>query len=77
MHAHNYKLIQENNDGRLEICIECKKRLSTKKDPKTGRIDNKKYSKEHARDILQPFGRNGKLFRKYYGDDAQYISRFK
>lgn len=76
-HQHNYKTINDNADGRLEICIECKKRLVTRKDSKTNRIDNKKYIKEHTRDTAQPFGRTGKIFIKHYGDSAQYISRFK
>ena len=77
MHTHNYKIVNDSKEGTLEICIECKHRNSFKKDPKTGRIDNRKYLKEHQRDTAQPFGRTGKLFRKIYGDDAQYISKFK
>lgn len=65
-HIHNWKIINDNKDGRLELCIECKKRLITKKDPKTGRIDNKKYLKEHIADYAQPNGRTGKIFNKYY-----------
>lgn len=76
-HQHNYKTINDLPDGKLEICTECKKRLTIKKDPLTGRIDNKKYIKEHIRDTAQPFGRTRKVFIKHYGDSAQYISRFK
>lgn len=73
-HTHNWKKVNETNEGILEICIECKKRLSTKKDPQTGRIDNRKYAKEHSRDIAQPFGRTSKIFKKYYGEakDVRY-----
>lgn len=76
-HQHLYKTINDNSDGLLEICIECKHRLITKKDPRNGRIDNKKYIKEHTRDTAQPNGRTSKVFKKYYGEHAGYISRFK
>jgi hypothetical protein len=68
MHQHNYKKVKENNEGFVEVCIECKHRNSVRKDPKTGRIDNKKYLKEHARDTAQPTGRTSKIFSKYYGE---------
>lgn len=68
MHTHNYRIINDSKDGRLEICIECKKRLITKKDPRNGRIDNKKYLKEHIADYAQPGGRTGKIFNKLYGE---------
>lgn len=77
MHVHNFKKVNENNDGILEICIECKAKLTTKKDPRNGRIDNKKYIKNHLRDTAQPFGRTAKVFGKYYGEEAGYINRFK
>ena len=76
-HIHQYKLISENKDGRVEICVECKKRLTTKKDSRNGRIDNKVYLKEHSRDLAQPTGRTSKLFSKIYGEEAGYISRYK
>lgn len=77
MHIHQYKLINDNKDGRVEICVECKFRLTTKKDSKTGRIDNRKYLKEHLLDTLQPNGRTGKLFNRYYGAEAGIVSKFK
>lgn len=67
-HTHNYRVINQNEDGLLEICRECKHRLITKKDPHTGRIDNKKYIKEHVRDTAQPHGKTSKIFKKYYGE---------
>lgn len=76
MHQHNYRVINENTDGRLEMCTECHKRLVVRKDPKTGRIDNKKYLKEHTRDTAQPHGRTGKIFKKYYGEAPKDL-RFK
>lgn len=52
-HLHRYIVIRETNDGILEHCEACKKRLVTKKD-RRGRIDNKAYLKEHERDFMQP-----------------------
>jgi len=66
-HIHNFRKITETPDGIREICVECKHQNSYKKD-KTGRIDNRKYLKEHQRDTAQPGGRTGKIFRKYYGE---------
>ena len=75
-HAHNFKVIKEDSQGIREICVECKFVLKTPKG-KTGRIDNRKYLKEHQRDTAQPFGRTSKIFNKYYGEEAGYISKFK
>lgn len=76
MHLHSYKVINENKEGRLEVCVECKKKLSIKKDSKTGRIDNKKYLEEHQRDTAQPYGKTGNVFKKYYGEAPKDL-RFK
>ena len=67
-HLHDYLKVNEDSNGILEVCRECKKRLITKKDPKTQRVDNKKYIKEHQRDTLQPGGRTGKQFIRYHGE---------
>ena len=64
-HYHDYVRISENDDGVTEVCTECRHRLITKKD-RNGRIDNKKYLKEHIRDTSQPYGKTGKIFHKYY-----------
>lgn len=77
MHEHDWRKINENSDGILEVCQVCKKRLITKKEPKTQRIDNKKYVREHRKDLAQPNGRTSKIFNKYYGFESGYISRFK
>jgi len=74
-HTCNYRTINDNKDGRLEMCIECKHRLITRKDPKTGRIDNKKYLKEHIRDTAQPSGRTAKIFHKHWTEQKDL--RFK
>ena len=67
LHYHNYKAISENSDGLVEVCVECKHRLTTKKDI-NGRIDNKKWLSTHQRDTAQPNGRTGKIFKQYYGN---------
>ena len=51
---HEYKIISDYSDAMCEVCVRCGKRLITHKDAKTGRIDNRAYAKEHARDLLQP-----------------------
>lgn len=75
-HAHNFRVVKETPDGRTEICVECKYKVSFKKE-KNGRIDNKKYLATHQRDTAQPNGRTRKIFEKYYGKEAGYISKFK
>lgn len=75
-HLCDFKKVNENSDGIMEVCKECHRRVITKKDAKTGRIDNKKYLKEHSRDYAQPRGRTGKLFGKYYGEESKDL-RFK
>jgi len=64
--THDYKTIKDNRDGLIERCYLCKKRLITKKDPQTGRIDNRAYLKEHNRWFAQPVGKTSKTFRKVY-----------
>ena len=77
MHQHTFRTINESTEGILEVCTECKHKQSTKKDPKTGRIDNKKYLSSHKRDTAQPFGITSKVFGRYYGVEAGFISKFK
>ena len=74
-HICQYKTIKDNQDGKLEMCISCKKKLTTKKDSRTGRIDNKKYLKEHVADTAQPWGRTSKIFGKLYGEAPTDIRR--
>lgn len=68
MHYHTYERIAENEEALVEICTQCKKRLTTKKD-KRGRIDNEKFRKEHVADFAQPHGATGKVFKKLYGEN--------
>lgn len=65
-HYHNYQRVSENTQGVVEVCLECKHRITTKVDA-NGRIDNKKYLKEHVRDTCQIKGPTAKIFAKYYG----------
>ena len=75
MHAHNFKLISDTASGIREICVECKFVLKTPKGVK-GRIDNRKYLKEHILDTSQPTGRTAKIFAKHYGEAPKDL-RFK
>lgn len=65
-HYHRYEIVSDNADGTVEVCKECKKRLVTKKG-RDGRIDNKKYLKEHIADTAQPTGSTAKVFAQLYG----------
>jgi len=65
-HYHRYSTVSENQDGVVEVCTECKKRLVTKKG-RDGRIDNRKYLKEHVADTAQPTGATEKVFAQLYG----------
>lgn len=69
MHHHNYQVVKSDAHAIVEVCSECKKKLMTKLDKK-GRIDNRAYLAEHARDTAQPTGTTKKVFEKYYGKGA-------
>ena len=75
-HQHDFIKIGESAGGFREICKICKFKLTTTKDPKTGRINNKEYLAHHLRSTAQPTGRTAKVFKKYYGD-APVDLRFK
>lgn len=66
-HHCNFRIINEDKYGIKEVCRECKRILTTPK-ASDGRIDNQKYLKEHTRDMAQPNGPTGKIFKKYYGE---------
>jgi hypothetical protein len=65
LHYHSYQVVSQNVQGSVEVCTECKHRITVKVDA-NGRIDNKKYLKEHVRDTSQPNGKTGKIFKQYY-----------
>lgn len=64
-HYHQYQRVSENNDGIVEVCRTCKKKLITKKG-KDGRIDNTTYAREHVVDFSQPTGATSKIFKRFY-----------
>ena len=66
MHIHHYEVIGETSNAIVEVCVECKKKLVTKQDTR-GRIDNKIYLKEHARETAQPVGPTANIFKRIYG----------
>lgn len=68
-HHHDYEIVSESSDGQVEVCRECKKRLTTTFGNK-GRIDNIKYLKEHVRDTAQPNGRTGNIYKRYYAKNS-------
>lgn len=53
-------------DAVVEICVRCGKKVIYNKG-KNGRIDNKKYLRDHRRDFIQPYGEDKKLFIKLWG----------
>lgn len=69
-HEHTYSVVKSTPDAIIEVCSECKKKLTTKLD-RLGRIDNKAYLKEHTRDTAQPTGTTAKVFKKYYGNQQK------
>lgn len=66
-HYHRYSPISDSPDAIVEVCTECKHRLVTKKS-KDGRIDNKKWLKDHIADTAQPTGATAKVFEQLYGE---------
>lgn len=64
---HQYDLIHDSVEAVVEVCNKCKKKLVSRKDKKTERIDNKRYLKEHVVDFAQPNGRTRKIYEKHYG----------
>lgn len=68
-HKHNYTVIKNDGSALVEVCTECKKKLTTRLDGK-GRINNREYLKEHVRDTAQPTGVTSKVFKQYYGDST-------
>lgn len=64
----DFKRIGDYHDAIVEICTQCGKKVIYNK--YNGRIDDAKYTRYHRRDILQPRGRDYKLFMKIYGMEA-------
>ena len=63
----DFEVSRDLPDAQVEICIRCNKKVIYKKD-KRGRIDNKKYLRDHIRHTIQPWGKTRKLFLQIYGE---------
>lgn len=64
---HRFRVLKDAKDAQVEECEACGEKKIYRKDPKTGRIDNRAYVKDHLRDLAQPFGKTGKVFEELYG----------
>lgn len=76
--GHNAKVVLDNQEVQIERCIECKESIRYNKDEE-GRIDNKRYYREHRRDFLQP-GMKG--YARFYDiikktKDSKELEAFK
>jgi hypothetical protein len=63
----DFKVELSNDEAQVERCIFCGKKVIYKKESITGRIDNKKYLRDHIRHTAQPFGKTKKIFKEVYG----------
>ncbi len=63
---HETELIRDDAEVHIDVCKLCKEKLIYRKCRTTGRIDNKRYNKDHRVDLLQE---DDKLFKKYYGSN--------
>jgi hypothetical protein len=66
-HIHQYNAIKDTPEAIVEVCSTCKHKLTTKKGS-NGRIDTKKWLKDHVGDTAQPTGSTAKVFKKLYGE---------
>jgi len=67
MCLHKYNTVRETASGWLEVCERCGKR-NTMRRSKLGKIDDKKFLREHRRDFLQAtWPQTAKEFEKEYG----------
>ena len=62
---HDFQIKAEDDSVIVEKCKLCGEEKRYNK--VEGKIDNKAYLKDHARDFCQPSGRTGDLFNKLYG----------
>lgn len=60
----------------VEKCPDCKKKIVTRAG-KDGRIDNRKYLKEHEAHFAQPFGKTAGLYKKVYGEAVNKSAQIK
>lgn len=57
-----------NLQGEVHVCRLCKFRAVYPKNPKTGRLDNARYLKDHVRIYAQPGGRTGHIYKRLHGN---------
>ena len=74
-HKDMYVLYVESG-ATVEKCPDCKKKIVTKTG-KDGRINNRKYLKEHAAHFAQPVGKTAKLYRQTYGEPVNKSAKIK
>ena len=65
-----FEISRDLADAIVEVCRFCMKKVIYYKEPKTGRIDNRKYLADHRRDFVQPYGKDYKLYVKLYGTEG-------
>lgn len=63
-HLHEMTTILDNAEATVDVCKICKEKFVYKKCRHTGRIDNRRYLKDHEIDFLQKGV--DKLYDKYY-----------
>lgn len=63
----DFVLSRDLYDATIEVCSNCGKKVIYRKREK-GRIDNKKYLRDHIRSTVQPFGRTKNIFFQIYGN---------
>lgn len=68
---HNYETIAQGEDGIVDRCLTCHKRLVTRIG-KDGKINNRKYLREHKRDFLQSYHQE---YDKTYKNNKKYSSK--
>lgn len=64
---HDLEVLHDFSDVQIEICNICGKKFRYKKDSQ-GRVDNKRYLKDHIRHFAQPYGATKKIFFMLHGD---------
>ena len=62
-----FEISRDLPDALVEICKFCGKKVVYNR--KNGKIDDKKYLRDHLRDTVQPYGRTHKLFIQIYGTE--------
>lgn len=61
---HNFVVEPGGILAHIEVCQTCgEKVFFDKKNP-----NNKEWARKHKLDLLQPYGKTAKAFRKYYGE---------